>query len=155
LNPQYGYFVDQRYVDYLAQNFGSVDEINWRKFEGLTAEFFKRLGIHVELSAGRNDDNVDLRLYPEKASDGVPPAVLIQCKRQKEKVGKVVVKALYADVLHEGAKSGLIVTSTAISPGAKKTCVARAYPVAAVERDALRKWIQAMRTPFSGVFMGT
>jgi restriction system protein len=155
LAPQYGYFIDQRYVDYLAQNFGSIDEINWRKFEALTAEFFKRRGLHVELSAGRNDDNVDLRLWTDEPSETTPPLVLVQCKRQKEKVGKVVVKALYADVLHEGAKSGLIVTSTEISPGAKQTSLARGYPVQAAEREALRSWIDAMRTPFSGIFMGT
>jgi hypothetical protein len=53
----------------------------------------------------------------------------VQCKRQKEKVGKVVVNALWADVEHEKAKSGLIVTTTAVSPGARKVPAVRAYPI--------------------------
>ena len=78
----------------------------------------------------------------------------MQCKREKSQVGKVVVKALYADVLHEKANSGLIVTTTGLSPGAKKVCTARAYPITGIDRDGLIKWINLMRTPGKGVFMG-
>ena len=59
---------------------------------------------------------------------GIPPrrqAFWCQCKRQKEKVGKVVVKALWADVQHEKASPGLIVTTSRLSPGAKEVCAAR------------------------------
>jgi restriction system protein len=45
LETQYGAFFDQRFVDFLAQNFDSIDNINWRKFEGLTCEYFDREGF--------------------------------------------------------------------------------------------------------------
>jgi restriction system protein len=126
LTTQYGEFFDQRYVNYLSANFDAVDKINWRKFEGLTGEFFARHGFNVNLGPGRNDGSIDVRVWRQGADGSTPPAILVQCKREKRKVNKVVVKALYADIINERAESGLIVTSTALSPGAEKVCRARA-----------------------------
>lgn len=127
LQTLYGHFLDQRFLDYLARNEHALHSMNWRKFEGLAAEYFERSGYRVALSSGRNDNNVDLRVW-NPASRGAP-LLLVQCKRQKAKVGKVVVKALYADLLHEKAAGGLIVTSSSLSVGAERTCVARGYPI--------------------------
>lgn len=154
LQASHGSFVDQRFIDYLAENFDDVDRMNWRKFEGLTGEYFERAGYHVDMGPGRNDNGVDVRVWPRDGDTTSPPAVLIQCKRQREKVEKVVVKALYADILDEGAKSGLIVTSRALAPGAKNVCTARGYPIREVDRRQLQRWIAAMRTPGTGVFLG-
>lgn len=118
LETYYGTFFDQRFIDYLVSNFDSIDRMHWRKFEGLTAEFFERSGFYVEIGPGRNDDSVDARVWPKEAEKHQPPTMLIQCKRQKEKIEKVVVKALYADILVEQAQSGLIVTTSRLSPGA-------------------------------------
>ena len=52
LETKYGTFFDQRFVDYLSQNFGRIDEINWRKFEGLAGEFFERAGFRVKMGPG-------------------------------------------------------------------------------------------------------
>jgi restriction system protein len=154
LETMYGHFLDQRFVDYLHKNFGAIGEINWRKFEGLAGEFFKREGYHVELGTGRNDGNVDARVWPsEKAAKG-PPTMLIQCKREQKKVGKLVVKALWADIQDEKARSGLIVTTTSLSPGAEKVCSVRGYPIRQANRDTIQKWIRRMRTPRQGVFLG-
>lgn len=94
LSTYYGNFFDQRFIDYLHQNFDDIDKMNWRKFEGLTAEFFTREGFHVNIGAGRNDDSIDARVYPTEDDTDKPPLILIQCKRQKEKVEKVIVKAI-------------------------------------------------------------
>jgi restriction system protein len=95
-----------------------------------------------------------MRVWPEKADRQLPPALLVQCKRERKKIGKVVVKALWADVLAERAGSGLIVTTTALSPGAKKVCTARAYRIREADRGTLREWIEAMKTPDRGIFLG-
>lgn len=153
LDTLYGQFLDQRFLDYLARNDNAIDSMNWRKFEGLAAEYFDRQGYRVTLSKGRNDDNVDLRVWNPQARGA--PLLLVQCKRQKRQVGKVVVKALYADITHEDAGGGLVVTSSSLAPGAERTCVARAYPIGQVERTGLRKWLRAMQSPGAGVFMGT
>src|SRR6185369_8063119 len=96
LATPHGEFFDQRFVDFLSHNFQSIDQINWRKFEGLTCEFFHRVGFYVEIGKGRNDDSVDARIWKKGKSAKKPPLILVQCKRQKEKVDKVVVKALHA-----------------------------------------------------------
>lgn len=153
LTTQYGQFFDQRYLDYLSKNFDSIDKINWRKFEGLTGEFFARHGFHVDMGPGRNDGNIDVRVWQQAAHETSPPAILVQCKREKKKVSKLVVKALYADIIDENAHSGLIVTSTALSPGAEKVCRARAYPIQQANRETLQQWIQVMRTPAKGIFL--
>jgi Restriction endonuclease len=152
IGSKHGAFFDQRYLDFLSHNFGSIDNINWRKFEALTCEFFDRLGFRVEIGKGRNDDSIDARIW--LPTDASAPLILAQCKRQKSKVEKVVVKALYADIEEEKAQFGLVVTTSALSPGAKNVRTARGYPIIEANREILQKWIKAMRTPYAGYFLG-
>jgi Restriction endonuclease/Pycsar effector protein len=154
LDTAHGEYFDQRFVDFLAANFDDVDEINWRQFEGLSAEFFARDGFLVELGPGRADGGVDIRLWPDDSSRSLPPTVLVQCKRQQRRTANTVVKALWADVQHEGADSGLIVTTSSFSPSARKVRTARGYEVTEADRTTLQTWINAMRTPGAGVFLG-
>ncbi|OAT71895.1 restriction endonuclease [Parageobacillus thermoglucosidasius] len=153
LETYYGKFIDQRYIDFLERNFGKIDNINWRKFEALTCEFFERQGYHVEIGEGRNDDGIDARVWNKKEDASGPPIILIQCKRQKRQIEKMVVKSLWADILEENAESGLIVTTSSLSPGAKKVCTARNYPIGEADRATLKKWLTIMRTPYTGIFM--
>jgi restriction system protein len=145
--PVHGRFLDQRFINYLERNFASIDEIHWRNFERLTAEFFEREGYRVELGAGQGDDGIDVRVWQD---DAAAPTILVQCKRQKAKVGKAIVKALWTDVVHEGARSGLIVTTSALQPGAQKTCLTRQYRVTEADRTMLRQWLERLRRPGSG-----
>ncbi|MCA9232397.1 MAG: restriction endonuclease [Planctomycetales bacterium] len=153
LDTLYGNFLDQRFVDYLGANVDKVGTIHWRKFEGLAAEYFARLGFEVAIGPGSNDGNVDIRVWGDTQSVDGPPLLLVQCKRQKAKVGKVIVKALWADVQHEKARGGLIVTTSTIERGARETCIARGYNITVADRETLPKWLSAMRSPGKGVFM--
>ena len=145
-----GPFIDQRYIDFLHRNFDRIDEVNWRKFEGLTGEFFLREGYEVQLGPGRNDGGVDLRVWPKGNAPGQPPTLLVQCKREKAPISRVVLKALYADVVHEGATSGLIVTTSRLSPGARNDRNARGYPIEEAERPTVKAWIEKLRQPGAG-----
>jgi restriction system protein len=149
--PQQGQFIDQRFVDYLSHNLDRLPEMHWRKFEELAAEFFHREGFQVQLGPGTNDDGVDVRVWKPDSLPTDKPLCLVQCKRQKSKVEKVVVKGLYADVQHEGADFGVVVTTSELSPGARKTVASRGYPIQEVERTALSKWLAALRTPGTGI----
>ncbi|MBW0366146.1 restriction endonuclease [Ensifer adhaerens] len=150
LETQHSQFFDQRYIDYLSQNFDEIDNMHWRKFEGFTAEFFEREGFRVSLGPGSNDGGVDLRIYPIDASPERPPMILVQCKRQKAKIDKTLVKAVFADVLDEKADSGLIVTTSTLSPGAEATRTVRNYPVEAADRTTLRAWLDKLRSGVNG-----
>lgn len=145
-----GPFVDQRYIDYLNRNFERIGEINWRKFEGLTGDFYRHEGYRVDIGPGRNDGGVDLRIWKSDAAEGEPPTILVQCKRQKDKVDRVVMKALYADILHEKATSGLIVTTSRLSPGARGDRTARGYPIEEADRATVKTWIEKLRRPGAG-----
>jgi len=154
LESQYGEFIDQRFIDFLNRNNNKLGEMHWRKFEGLTAEYFDRQGYKVELGPGRNDGGVDVRVWKDKAGEGEAPIILVQCKRHKNKIDRTVVKALWADVQWEQADSGLIVTTSSIAPGAQNDCVARGYNIKQADKDVIGTWLESMKTPGAGVFMG-
>lgn len=149
--PAFGRFIDQRFIDYLSKNYERIGAIHWRKFEELTAEFFHREGYTVELGPGSNDDGVDVRIWKNGQRTTDNPHCLVQCKRQRDKVERVVVKGLFADVTFEGAKLGLVVTSSELSPGARSTIAARGYPIREVDRNGLAEWLQKLRTPGTGI----
>jgi restriction system protein len=79
LETPHGEFFDQRYVDSLSHNFNAIGKINWRKFEGLTCEFFHRFGLHVEIGKGRDDDNVDARIWQKGKAKNKPPLISFLC----------------------------------------------------------------------------
>lgn len=152
-NP-HGRFFDQRFVDYLHRNFNEIDRMNWRQFEGMTAEFFDQQGWYVRIGPGRKDGGIDVRVWPKEPQSNEPAAILVQCKRQKDDVEEVVVKALHDDVRYEAAEKGLIVTSHRMAPGARDLCRARRYPIDEADRETIKAWIDLMRTPGEGVFLG-
>jgi len=149
--PEFGRFIDQRYIDYLCKNDDRIGAIHWRKFEEFTAEFFHREGYTVELGPGSNDDGVDVRIWKDGQTTTENPHCLVQCKRQRDKVERVVVKGLFADVSFEGADLGLVVTTSELSPGARSTISARGYPIQEIERKGLAEWLRKLRTPGTGI----
>lgn len=149
--PESGRFIDQRYINYLSNNHDRIEEMHWRQFEKLTAEFYERDGYKVDLGPGVNDDGVDVRVWKPDANPADSPLCIIQCKRQKNKIEKVVIKGLHADVQFERAEYGVIVTTSELSPGAKKTISARGYEIQTVERDGVKDWLTKLRTPGTGI----
>ncbi len=149
--PEEGSFIDQRYLDYLSNNTNRLQDMHWRKFEQMTAEYFEREGFRVEIGPGSNDDGVDVRLWKADSPLDAKPTCLVQCKRTKDKIEKVIIKGLVADVLFMEADYGLIVTTSTLSPGAEATITARGYPIQAVEHDAVTRWLQRLRTPGTGI----
>jgi restriction system protein len=149
--PEQGKFIDQRFIDYLSNNSDRLPEMHWRKFEELAAEFFHRDGYKVQLGPGSNDDGVDVRVWKPDSLPTDNPLCLIQCKRQKAKIERVVVKGLYADVEYEKAEYGVIVTTSEMSPGARTNIAARGYPIQEVNREGLSDWLTKLRTPGTGI----
>lgn len=148
-----GMFFDQRFIDFLHANLDDVGTMHWRQFEGLVAERLRRSGLHVELGPGRNDEGIDIRAWDAEPRSDDPALLLVQCKRTSAKVDRVVVKALAADVMFEGATRGLVATTSAWSPGARATVQARGYPVDEANRDTIRDWLHSMRTIGAGPWM--
>ena len=146
-------FFDQRYTDYLDANGNDITKMHWRQFEGLVAEALVQAGFRVEIGPGSNDDGVDIRAWDPNQPDEAPALLLVQCKREKEKVSKVVVKALAADVSFEGAEVGLVATTSSWSPGARETVRARKYRLIEADGEHIRTWIRALRSPGTGPWL--
>jgi restriction system protein len=151
VNIEKGFYIDQRYIDFLSANPESLKKMHWRKFEELTAEYFQRKGFSVKIGLGSNDDGIDIRIWHPDETQENKPSAIIQCKRQKEKIQKIVVKGLFTDISSERADYGLIVTSSELSPGARKTILARGYPIEEVNYNNLTKWLAELRTPGTGI----
>ncbi len=137
-------YVDQAFLDYLATNPDKLSSIHWRNFERFCAEFFARNGYSVNLGPGTNDGGIDLRIHDDQHPDR--PLIVIQCKRYKESnhVSIEAVKAFYTDVQFENAALGLIVTTSRIEPGGKRTTFAREYNLAFAENAEVKKWAASM-----------
>jgi restriction system protein len=147
-----GIFLDQRFLDFLAANVAEVPKMHWRKFEGLCATYFDREGYKVEIGPGANDDGVDLRLWPADGDES--ELTIVQCKREKAPIQKMVVKALWADVTAEGARRGVLATTATVAPGARRTVESRRYPIDLVERECVTNWLNELRTPGTGLDLG-
>ena len=74
---------------------------------------------------------------------GVPDLVRSYHKRGKE-VKVEYVKALWADVHFAGAQRGLLVTTSAVAPGGRKICEARAWPLRIAENRDVSQWIKSL-----------
>lgn len=148
--PEGGKFIDQRYLDYLYANLEKLSSMHWRKFEELTAEFYDREGYKVDLGPGSGDDGVDVRVWKEGAP-GETPLCIVQCKRQKDKIEKVIIKGLAADVQYEKAQYGVLVTTSELSPGARAVISTRGYPLEEVNREKLSEWLLKLRSSGTGI----
>lgn len=151
-SPEEGKFIDQRFINYLHANQEKLTNMHWRKFEELTAEYFDRQGFTVELGPGSGDDGVDVRVWKDDQDESEdPPHIIIQCKRQKKKIEKVVIKGLYADMNFFESDYGLIVTTSELSPGARETIKARGYSIEEVDNSGVKTWLTALQKPGSGI----
>ncbi|MFF3710258.1 restriction endonuclease [Streptomyces phaeochromogenes] len=149
-----GRFFDQRFINYLASNYEEIGSVNWRKFEALVAEYFHRSGYEVQLGAGRNDNGVDVRVWESGVSpDDSPPTIIIQRKREKRKISKVVVKALAEDVRWEKSKKGMLVATVDWSPGAREVAKTRSFPLEEVNGEAVHRWLREMRSAGNGLWI--
>lgn len=110
-NSDLGCFFDQRYIDYLNKNIEELKDINWRKFEQLSAQFFHNEGYDVELGKGRNDGGVDIILTKDNKK------ILVQCKRDTGKVNKDVIKDVDWTATHNDFNSAIIICTSDITKG--------------------------------------
>lgn len=138
-------FVEQKFINYFEANPEKLEFMYWRNFERLTAEFFKREGYTVELGPGSNDGGIDVRVYDKENDE--KPYIIVQCKRHKKsnQVKIDTVKSFYTDVEFEGAKKGLIATTSKVAIGGKKVASIRKYPLKFSENQEIKDWVNKMK----------
>ena len=113
--------------------------INWREFEELVGEAYRRKGYAVtDTGGGGADGGIDhiLRKGHEK--------VLVQCKHWKlDKVGVKVIRELYGVVNAEGATGGIVISSGTFTHEARD--FARGKPIKLIDGSELMNIVLAVQ----------
>lgn len=119
----------------------SIRDLNWREFEALLAEAFRRQGFDVEhCGAAGPDGGIDLRL--NKAGE----ITLVQCKHWKaQRVGVRIARELLGVVSSEGARSGIVVASGQFTPDAVE--FAEKNPIRLIDGGELAAMIGQVQKP--------
>ena len=98
------------------QDLESIRKLDWKDFERLLGEYYRRRDFRVEENRqGGADGGVDLRLWNR---DGLH---VVQCKQWlARQVGVPIVRELFGVMVDEGAYSGSVVTSRTFTKEAKQ-----------------------------------
>ena len=117
----------------------TVSDLNWKKFEALVGEAYRRQGYFVlENSSDGPDGGVDLRLR----KDG--EFVLVQCKHWKaQKVNVKIVRELYGIMASRKANRGIVVTYGSFTQDAKD--FANGKPLDLVDGQKLMALIESVQ----------
>ncbi len=117
----------------------SVRGIDWREFEMLVGEAFRRQGYRVEERGGEGPDGgIDLMLYRQGRTS------IVQCKRWRHKqVGVTLVRELFGVMTAEHADEAIFVSSGAYSPDALS--FANGKPIRLIDGESLLRLIAEVR----------
>lgn len=109
----------------------SLRAMNWRQFEVLVGEAFRRQGYRIEETGlGGADGGIDLRLH----KDG--KTTLVQCKQwRSQRVDVKVVREMYGLLAHHGADTIKIVAIGDYTPDAQR--FAQGKPIELIHGEAL------------------
>jgi ssDNA-binding Zn-finger/Zn-ribbon topoisomerase 1 len=109
-------------------------EMDWRQFELLICDLFRRIGYEVESTPPTADGGIDGYLR----KDG--ELAILQCKRFKGGVGEPVLRNLLGTMTANKAKRGFIVTTGKVSQQAKLWVANQ--PIKIIELDELVDFIR-------------
>ncbi|HUW53878.1 MAG TPA: restriction endonuclease [Rhodanobacter sp.] len=117
----------------------SLRDMNWREFEMLTGEAFRRQGYAiVENGLGGADGGIDLILR----KDG--KTILVQCKQwRNQRVDVKVVREMFGVLVHEGADAMKIVALGDYTPDAQR--FAQGKPIELVDGGALLATVKSVQ----------
>ncbi len=121
------------------KDLSTVSNINWKEFEELVGEAYRRQGYFVlENSSDGPDGGVDLRLR----KDG--ELVLVQCKHWKaQKVNVKIIRELYGIMASRKANRGIVVTYGSFTQDAKD--FANGKPLDLVDGQKLMALIESVQ----------
>lgn len=140
INAKIGTFFDQRYIDFLNSRPDQMDSMNWRKFEELAAEYYKKEGYSVTLGKGRKDGGRDV--YLEK--DG--QKVLVQCKRWENNVGINTPKIAFADYTTQKLDGAVIFCTHDVTRDGKEWIEQYQCKISVVNRKCILEILDKMST---------
>ena len=121
------------------KDLNAIRSLDWREFEELVGEAYRRLGYSVMENAGTGPDGgVDLVLK----KDGNP--LLVQCKQWRSwKIGVKVVREMYGIMTAKHASGVIIITSGMFTQEAKS--FASGKPIDLVEGKQLAELVSSVQ----------
>jgi len=117
----------------------SLRDMNWREFEMLTGEAFRRQGYAIaENGLGGADGGIDLILRKGGKT------ILVQCKQwRNQRVDVKVVREMFGILVHEGADAMKIVALGDYTPDARR--FAQGKPIELVDGGALLATVKSVQ----------
>lgn len=117
----------------------SLRAMNWRQFEMLVGEAFRRQGYRIEETGlGGADGGIDLRLSKSGK------AILVQCKQWRgQRVDVKVVREMYGLLAHHGADAVKIVAIGDFTPDARR--FVQGKPIELIHGEALLAMIRGVQ----------
>src|SRR4029453_16995700 len=120
--------------------------MSWEDFEHFIRELLERRyaarGVEVHVTQASRDGGVDaVILDPDPITGG---KVVIQAKRYTNVVGVSAVRDLYGTVIHEGANSGFLITTSSYGPDAYE--FAKGKPLKLLDGPNLLHMLQEIGT---------
>lgn len=136
-------FIVRRQRSHLLETQTGLDSLramNWKQFEMLVGEAFRRQGYRIEETGlGGADGGIDLRLSKNGKT------TLVQCKQwRSQRVDVKVVREMYGLLAHHGANVVKIVAIGDFTPDARR--FAQGKPIELVHGDALLSMIREVQT---------
>lgn len=113
----------------------AIDGLNWRQFEQLVGEAFRRQGYNITETGGNGPDGgIDLILRKDNEK------YLVQCKHWRSlKVGVAVIREFFGAMAAEGAAGGFVVTAGRFTKEAEAFASGRNIQL--VDGAVLKRWI--------------
>src|SRR5690606_8392636 len=113
----------------------AIDGLNWRQFEQLVGEAFRRQGYSITETGGNGPDGgVDLVLRKDSEK------YLVQCKHWRSlKVGVAVIREFFGAMAAEGAAGGFVVISGQFTKEA--AAFASGRNIQLIDGAVLKGWI--------------
>jgi len=139
-NSGLGEYFDQRYIDFLSNNLEEIDNIHWRKFEELSAQFFKSNGFDVQLGRGTKDNGTDAILTINKQR------TILQCKREKRNVKADMVKILGFNLEHSNFDLGVIFCSHDVTKEGYKVIENYKLKIDVINRNIIVNYLNIYKT---------
>jgi hypothetical protein len=105
---------------YFAHRPDDLRRINWREFEILLFRVFQNQGFTAELGPGRADGGIDIRLLQRDPLGDILTLVQAKHYASHRRVGLEPVQALFGAAQADGARHGIVVTTSEYLPSARK-----------------------------------
>ena len=97
-------------------NLDLLGKLEWKRFELLCAEYFRRLGKITKVIEKGADGGIDVRVFSATTND---LELAIQCKAWSSQVGVKEVRELFGVMSHESADKGIFMTTSTFTKDAE------------------------------------